>query len=65
MGENVRGAGKGEQDNRTNRTYPLYIFPGGLNSHPLLKKQYLPIATATELVPPLPFSPLFVSAEEG
>jgi hypothetical protein len=29
------------------QTYPLYSFPGGLNSHPLLKKQYLPIATAT------------------
>ena len=28
-------------------THPLYNFPGGLNSHPLLKKQYRPIATAT------------------
>ena len=27
--------------------YPLYNFPGGLNSHPRLKKQYRPMATAT------------------
>lgn len=29
------------------RTNPLYNLPGGLNSQPLLKKQYRPIATAT------------------
>lgn len=34
--------------------YPLYSFPGGLKAHPLLKKQYRPIATAT-VFPPFSF----------
>lgn len=36
----------------TGTTNPLYIFPGGLKQLPLLKKQYLPIATATLAPPP-------------